>query len=342
MSEVAESVQHRTDPETHLRELLERIRRTDPELARQFDGALAADGETFSEGLAGDGIDPVKRLDRVSSIVLPEARPAIVVLRDVPVLRPNDADALIWRTRLDAAREMLLPVVRAVGRIELRNHFDLRYAGTGFLVRPNVLVTAYHVAHNFARELKRKVGGEVISELTFRRNLGNQPMEVGVDFLEESGSSEEETFRIARVLHLDKETEIALLEVDGVEENPVNGEPTGLPLEALLSEDEVAEQDVVVIGYPGKDVTIPSTETLNRLFGTELEKKRLSPGRIFKVTDKLLKHDCSTLSGSSGSPLVGLNSGLVVGLHLEGQYSVENSAIPAARILEALHAIGRA
>ena len=41
----------------------------------------------------------------------------------------------------------------------------------------------------------------------------------------------------------------------------------------------------------------------------------------------MLKHDCTSLGGNSGSPLIRLSDGKVVGLHFAGVYGVENSAV---------------
>ncbi|MFY0575140.1 hypothetical protein ACN28S_12880 [Cystobacter fuscus] len=40
-----------------------------------------------------------------------------------------------------------------------------------------------------------------------------------------------------------------------------------------------------------------------------------------------LFHDCTTLSGNSGSPLFDLSTGLVVGVHATGKFAWRNTAV---------------
>jgi endonuclease G len=325
-----------TDPRKQLQELVARITRSDPELADELLRNLPSGvEENFLEGGLEDAADLVEQLEARESVIRESGRPAVEVVFDRPVRNFNALDAALWQARLAEAQERLEPVVRAVGRIEMENHFDLRYAGTGFLVDTDVVVTNCHVARAFARRLN--------DTLTFRRNLGNEEIRTRIDFLEETGNPTDETFHIAEILFMQENPDIALLRVDRVELLPTQREPVGLPSSLLLSDDRVEEdQFVVTIGYPGKDPTAGDPEVVARLFGQNFEKKRLSPGQISGVTDDALLHDCSTLSGSSGSPVVDLATGRVVGVHREGQFDVGNSAIPAARIVDALHSIGRA
>jgi endonuclease G len=57
--------------------------------------------------------------------------------------------------------------------------------------------------------------------------------------------------------------------------------------------------------------------------------KRFAPGFVMQALDgeKALSHDCTSLGGNSGSPLISLEDGKVVGLHYAGLYGVANSAV---------------
>jgi endonuclease G len=65
-------------------------------------------------------------------------------------------------------------------------------------------------------------------------------------------------------------------------------------------------------------------------------KKRLMPGRLtgMKATDsfgrsvKALAHDCTTLGGNSGSAVIDVEGGRVVGVHFSGEPLVANFAVP--------------
>ena len=41
-----------------------------------------------------------------------------------------------------------------------------------------------------------------------------------------------------------------------------------------------------------------------------------------------IEHDCSTLGGNSGSPVVDLETHQVIGLHFGGRFGVRNYAVP--------------
>ena len=64
--------------------------------------------------------------------------------------------------------------------------------------------------------------------------------------------------------------------------------------------------------------------------------KRAQPGHVTGVLKPRpdhdvvgnMKHDASTLGGNSGSPVVDLATGDVIGLHCGGVYMLENYAVP--------------
>ena len=58
--------------------------------------------------------------------------------------------------------------------------------------------------------------------------------------------------------------------------------------------------------------------------------KRLQPGEISgeALADFEIHHDCSTLGGNSGSPVVDLETHQVLGLHFGGRFLESNSAVP--------------
>jgi hypothetical protein len=91
---------------------------------------------------------------------------------------------------------------------------------------------------------------------------------------------------------------------------------------------------VVVIGYPDRDDTA-TDEQVTGVFQNVLGVKRLQPGRITSLRQldgKLLfGHDCSTLGGNSGSCVIDLETGRVLGLHIGGT-PVANLAVPLWKV----------
>ena len=69
---------------------------------------------------------------------------------------------------------------------------------------------------------------------------------------------------------------------------------------------------------------------MRRIFMDVYNVKRLQPGRAVTYSAKFsaLEHDCSTLGGNSGSPVVDLETHQVIGLHFGGRYGLGNYAVP--------------
>ena len=75
---------------------------------------------------------------------------------------------------------------------------------------------------------------------------------------------------------------------------------------------------------------------MRQIFSDIYDVKRLQPGVITSWADgaDIFIHDCSTLGGNSGSPVLDLETHLVVGLHFGGRYLSGNKAVPLWRLAE--------
>jgi endonuclease G len=90
-----------------------------------------------------------------------------------------------------------------------------------------------------------------------------------------------------------------------------------------------------LIGYPAFD---PSENLIQQIqiFRSIFDKKRLQPGRLkgikaaqsFGRSVQALAHDCTTMGGNSGSAVIDVDSGKVVGIHFAGQPLIANYAVP--------------
>ena len=67
---------------------------------------------------------------------------------------------------------------------------------------------------------------------------------------------------------------------------------------------------VYVIGYPAWDGRRNDPEPMRRIFSEIYNVKRLQPGEISGATVEAFEifHDCSTLGGNSGSPVIDLET----------------------------------
>lgn len=123
----------------------------------------------------------------------------------------------------------------------------------------------------------------------------------------------------------------------------------GLTLqETELSAAELQGRPVAVIGHPLADNQGGDPAEIPLVFGdAQLGAKRFMPGRLHPeepLIDEggklLLNHDCSTLGGASGSCLIDLTTGNVLGIHVSGNSALQNRAVPAWVIFGKLVELG--
>ena len=146
---------------------------------------------------------------------------------------------------------------------------------------------------------------------------------MNLDFKEEVGSlaADARPFAVRDIVYLadDLSPDVALLRIEG------DDLPSALP----LAENEAEVDEVVaIIGYPAFDDR-NDIDDQARYFRDLFDVKRFAPGRIMQGLSgrTTLLHDCTTLGGNSGSPLIRLEDRKVVGLHFAGVYGRENSAV---------------
>ena len=258
----------------------------------------------------------------LEAIVMPYHRPVVDVVQNQI---KTDQLTQKWQHLAGAAlRSRVEQCFLSVGRINVPNLPSLPYAGTGFIVGPELMMTNRHVAQIFAQGLGVK-------------NLQFQPGQIAaVDFYHENGRTESESLTVEKVMMIHPYCDMALLKVRGL--------PEGRKPLALSTDDPASLQDreVVVVGYPGYDPTGDDEfqRVQNRVFRGTYYVKRLQPGLLkvrqsiesFQHMVEAMTHDCSTLGGNSGSAVLVLpksqdESIQLIGLHFAGQYLVANYAV---------------
>jgi hypothetical protein len=249
------------------------------------------------------------------AIILLEGRPAILI-REGDFGEPPQG----W-ARLAEHRERIREVIARAGRVEVRGHLNLTWLGTAFLVAPGTLMTNRHVAQEFCLR-----DGE---RWTFRPGVTTR-----VDFLRELGGAAALEFEITEAIGIHERHDLALLRVEGASSD---GHALPDPLSVAVSEPaELAGRDVYVVGYPALDSRRNEPEPIRRIFADVYDVKRLQPGKTvgYSTEYSAIQHDCSTLGGNSGSPVVDLESNRVIGLHFGGRYGVGNYAVPLWRLAD--------
>jgi len=263
------------------------------------------------------------------TIVRQNARPVMVIRDNRVTAEFLGPDSDVWANRVLATQKILDKVIPAVGRVEVNNNPDYQWLGTGWLVAEDVVVTNRHVAREFGR-----LGP---NGFTFRLGVNGGPQSARLDFLEEYGRAKAAEFSVAAILWIasPSEPDVAFLRVV----RTTGGLRLAAPL--LLADRVDADEIVVTIGYPARDSRVPDQDLVRSIFGEVYEKKRLAPGQVIAVQSDEVEHDCSTLGGNSGSPLVRLSTGEVVGLHFSGVFMTANYAVSAPKIKELLGKVQR-
>ncbi|MCC2981225.1 DNA/RNA non-specific endonuclease [Sphingomonas sp. IC4-52] len=292
-----------------------------------LEGLSPAAAESMARGKAALEALPAHAA-ALEAIVQRYGRPPLLVSNDAVVLEPlvdlpPDTDVLI------KAAEFRL---RSVGRVEFVNSGQ-SWGGTGWLVDRrggrSIVVTNRHVAGIVAR---RRADGVAV----FMRAPSGARLGARLDFKEEHGSvagDQSATVPVSDVTYLADEidADVALLAIDAA------GVGDRRPIDLDTSPIQVGEL-VALIGYPAYDSRNDDSDQ-SRYFRDLYEVKRFSPGRITQSGQgaEELSHDCTSLGGSSGGPLIRLGPDAgAVGLHFSGVYGKANSAVPARVVLDLL------
>lgn len=257
----------------------------------------------------------------LEAIVIPDKRPAVFIEDGSFTI----SHALWLHLNAEPVKARLCSRFSSIGRIELPGHPSLPYGGTGFVVGTNLLMTNRHVAEIFAAGLG--------SRIVFRTGL-----KAGIDFRQERGADAGSGRRVdvRRVVMIHPYWDMALLEVGGLDGEHEPLELSIRPPEHFLA-DGAPPAEVVVVGYPAFDPR-NNVDVQNKVFGGVYNVKRLQPGLLkprarvesFDKDVDAATHDASTLGGNSGSAVIDIASGQIVGLHFAGRYLEANYAVPTA------------
>jgi hypothetical protein len=309
-----------------------------PMAADRIDAALSAErkrllevGASALETLRAEGPDAVLSaeaqlgLEAIVSVV----RPAIL-LEDGAFRDPPPP----WDDILGPFRQSIRTTAMSVGRIGVPGLTHLPYAGTGFMVAEDAVMTNCHVARAFSQ---RGADGD----WSFQPGL-----EANLDFVEDPDARPADaasplSVRIEGVIGIHPALDLALLRV-------TDGLATPLPIMSC-DPGPVEGRNVYVVGYPAPDYRNDAA-TLRSIFGDRYFVKRLQPGAamappadaIIRMQpcssgaelDDVMFHDASTLGGNSGSCVVDLDSNQVIGLHFAGKYMHYNEAVALWRLVD--------
>lgn len=242
-----------------------------------------------------------------------------------------------WDDILAPHRDSIRAAAMSVGRIGVPGLPQIPYAGTGFMVAEDVVMTNCHVARVFSQ-----AGPD--GEWSFQPGL-----QASLDFLEDPDARQADgtvsgSLRIDQVVGIHPSLDLALLRVTPPETS------TARPLTLMSRDPDVLHgRNVYVVGYPAPDYR-NDTMLQRSIFQDRYFVKRLQPGAvmapppgaIFRVepcsagteADDVVFHDASTLGGNSGSCVIDLDSNEVIALHFGGQYMQYNVAVALWRLAD--------
>jgi Trypsin-like peptidase domain len=314
-----------------------------PVAADKLDAALTAERRRLLE--VGASALEVLRSEGPAATLSPEAQLGIEAIVSIarPALLLDDGafgdPPPPWDAVLGPHRQRIRTAAMSVGRIGVPGLPQIPYAGTGFLVADDVVMTNCHVARVFSQ-----LGPD--GAWTFQSGL-----EVNLDFFEDPDArltsvAPAASGGIEGVIGIHPDLDLALLRVAPAEP----GHELARPL-SVMSHDpqDVAGRDIYVLGYPAPDYR--SDAALRRsIFGDRYFVKRLQPGAVMEPPenptirlvpcstgaepDDVLFHDASTLGGNSGSCVIDLASDRVIGLHFAGKYMEYNEAVALWRLVD--------
>ncbi len=243
------------------------------------------------------------------AIILMTGRPAILI-QDGRFFPPPQEWAVLEDHR--DAIDQLLP---SIGRIEVSDHPQFEWIGTGFLVAEDVVMTNRHVAKEFCRQ--GQTGGWAFDPGISAR----------IDYVEELGAPVPAEFALEDVIGVHDQFDLALFRVARTGA-PGRQPPTALDI-AAAAPDQLASRQLFVVGYPAWDGRRNDPSVMQRIFSNIFDVKRLQPGTLLEYlqSESLVTHDCSTLGGNSGSCVIDLATRQVLGLHFSGRYGEANRAV---------------
>lgn len=269
-----------------------------------------------AEGNAED-ITPLER-SGLEVIVQLVGRPALRYI-DGHVQLPSTslAENQLWEVFVATRRQQIDALSASVARLNLEQPGgESIHLGTGWRIGKNLLVTNRHVAACMVADAA--LGHEKWQLAADRQCVA--------DFAVTDQASSPRVFAIESLAYCASEefvdAAVLKLKPSGAEFPP--------PLEPDFDAAAIGNlpasaggfsgTEIYVVGHPYQPDAIDETADI---FGDADGRKRCAPGMTTAIRDEgpIFDHDCSTLRGNSGSPVVNRWTHRVVGLHFGGQTS---------------------
>jgi len=271
-----------------------------------------ANGLSAINSINNDGVEAVLSPEETAgleAIILLSGRPALYIQGGRFLGTPSG-----WEI-LEDYRLLIEQRIPSIGRIEVQvdSGDGWQAFASGFLVASDIVMTARHVVEEMA----------ILTSGTWVYKP--EILSACINFIGEYGISRTARFELGKIEAVHSRYDLALLRIEAALDQGVNLPPV-LPISAQSTSD--AGHLIYVIGYPIL-ARMEERKHAMRIFDGNFGVKRLLPGKVRAIESPLkrIRHDCTTLRGSSGSCVIDLQTHQVVGLHYGGRYREENYAV---------------
>ena len=309
-SAVMEEIQNRQQ------ELFEKFSKAFPGRNLPVSSDLLTEAPVTLERMAAGAHAPRSPDDMMVEAIIEEwGRPSLIIENGIW----KEPELQEIKQRLDNHRSHLENAIPSVGRVELINHPTHDYVGTAWMIDEDVVITNRHVAETFA-ERNNGLFSFIHDQFT------GEQYRAEIDFNEEhQTAAPPQLAKVSEIIYIEAYRsdlpDMAIMRVKTLESNPTLPPPL-----QLAQKSPEFNEDIAVVGYPAKD-SRNDAFVMHDIFDGIYNVKRLAPGQIKGVSGKVLTHDCSTLGGNSGSPIIQLSTGHALGLHYAGSYRKANYAV---------------
>jgi hypothetical protein len=282
------------------------------EIVRRGDRALEILGGEDEPGLQAEPA----LVQTLEVIVRTDGSRPSFLLRDGDVLR-SSSPLGSWGGRLDDSADRLREAIACVGRVDVPE-LNAGFAGTGFLIHPNLILTNRHVL-----EMVATLGAN--GTWTFKKDAA---IDFGHEFRSDKPSVRRALKRVVycgakQILgsNIDhRKLDLALIELEPA--------APGTDPAMVLAIDETSDwatldQTLYSIGYPADPGDKEERTLLEDFFRLTWGFKRVAPGLVMSshhnVHTWTAAHDTTTLGGNSGSVMLVMSrERIAAGLHYGG------------------------
>lgn len=277
---------------------------------RAIVGSESAMPPTEEGRLAAEGMRALRSGEEPTPLQLAALQLLLRLTRPAPLVHSGRPDDLPTGEHVEVfprwpafqAATTWLPLVARIDRVGAAIS-TIPSVGTGVLVADRVLLTNRHVLVQVSRGTERLEEGQAEARFGW----------------EDGSFADNPPVPVVGVAAVHPKLDLALLRLKG---NPAAADQFPEINASPINENA----DVVAIGYPLED-KVRNPLFTRTMFGTTYGVLRAAPGQCTGAFSDGFYHDCTTLGGNSGSPIVSLRTGKIVGLHASGGFFWKNEAV---------------